>query len=98
MRTNKNKATGLTSYNPDVISLANLREPATLQRSPMLTKLVYGPILNASKPEKKHYCWCLSIKKGLQQCITMYTLIKCSLAKYVGFSIGLGLSIFISVV
>lgn len=38
-----------------MMSFANLRDPATLQRSPMLTKLVYGPILKGSRPEKKKH-------------------------------------------
>lgn len=37
-----------------MISLANLRDPATLQRSPMLTKLVYGPTRNGSRPANKN--------------------------------------------
>lgn len=42
-----------TSKFPAMISLANLREPATLQRSPMLTKLVYGPTRYGSRPASK---------------------------------------------
>ena len=36
-----------------MINLANLRDPATLHRSPMFTKLVYGPILNGSNPRNQ---------------------------------------------
>lgn len=43
-----------TSKLPDLISLRNFREPATLQRSPMLTKLVnlFITIFSIPKPAK----------------------------------------------
>lgn len=41
----------LTSYLPSLINRKNLREPATLQRSPILTKLVSFPMRKGSNPE-----------------------------------------------
>ena len=42
-----------TSYFPDVTRRANLREPATLHRSPILTKLVCWLTTIGSKPIEK---------------------------------------------
>lgn len=42
----------LTSKWPSLMSRQNLRDPATLQRSPMLTKLVKGPTVKGSSPGK----------------------------------------------
>ena len=44
-----------SSYLSSLIKRKNFLEPATLHRSPILTKLVYFPILNGSKPDKIEY-------------------------------------------
>src|SRR2546426_4204111 len=43
------------SYSPLNTSLANMGEPVTLVRSPMLTKLVSGRIVNGSRPLNRVY-------------------------------------------